>query len=233
MDELDEATCRRLIAAGQDAFAAWGAPAPIAFRAGGLAMGRTVYRALSACGIPVSSSIGVGIRPAAEAELWIENGRRPIEGVMEVPVLGYADAIWGRRRHHKNLTITGSGTRETIAVLRRASAVGIEDVVLLTHPFELIKRHDEQYIRIEPDRVNQARLRALCAWVRGTDICRTATFRERLPSWMRRGRVEDAPLTAPLGPALARMIENTLNDRCGGLADRASDLLGFLKRAVV
>jgi hypothetical protein len=212
MHELDEACCRRLIEAGQASFAAWQAPPPLAFRAGNLAMGRNAYRALRACGIAISSSVGVAIHASAEPELWIENGRRVIEGVVEVPVLGYADAMLGERRHIKNLTITGSGARETIALLRRAEASGIEDIVLLTHPFEFVKRLDEDYIAMEPSRVNQTRLRALCEWVSASSDCRSATFRERAPIWIEKGSVDDQPLAAPLSAALTRMVENKLND---------------------
>lgn len=212
MHELDEACCRRLIEAGQAAFATWQAPPPLAFRAGNLAMGRAAYRALRECGIPISSSLGVGIHRSPEPELWIENGRRVIEGVVEVPVLGYADLTVGERRHIKNLTIIGSGAKETVAVLRRARQAGIEDIVLLTHPFEFVKRLDEDYIAMEPSRVNQGRLRALCEWVAKTPDCRTATFRERAPCWIERGSVADLPLAAPLSAALVRMVENKLND---------------------
>jgi len=212
MSALDEASCRRLIESGQAAFAAWGAPPPLAFRAGNLAMGRGVYCALRSCGIPISSSVGLGIHRSSDPELWIENGRRVIEGVVEVPVLGYADARLGERRHIKNLTITGSGLREMIALLERARAAKLEDVVLLTHPFEFIKRLDELYIEMEPSRVNQARLRALCAWVAASPHLRTATFEERAPAWLANGSVADTPLAAPLSAALARAVENKLND---------------------
>jgi hypothetical protein len=210
---MDEESCRRAIEAGQAAFSAWGAPPPSSFRAGNFAMGRAAYRTLSSCGIPISSSIGVGISRPDETELWIEGGRRIIDGVVEVPVLAYADAHFGARRHLRNLSITGSGTSETAAVLLNARAQGVEDVVLLTHPFEFIKKYDFRYRDLEPNRVNQRRLRKLCAWLSASEgAFKTVTFTERAGAWLERGEAQSAPVLAPLSTSLMRMVENKLND---------------------
>src|SRR5579863_4918117 len=73
MANLDDVSCAQVIESGLAAFTAWGAPRPIAFRAGNLQMGRGTYRVLREREIPISSSIGVAIDHPRERELWIES----------------------------------------------------------------------------------------------------------------------------------------------------------------
>ena len=210
---LDEDTCKRLIECGQKAFRTWGAPAPLAFRAGNLDMGRAAYRALKACGIRISSSIGIAIHAPSDAGLWIESGRRRIEGVMEIPVLAYADLTLGDRRHMKNLTVTGCGSREVCAVLRAAETRGLEDAVLLTHPFEFIKQSRFRPSRLTGNRINQHRLQHLCQFLASSDgTFRSATFADMAERWLQHDAESGLPLFVPFSAALMRVIENKLND---------------------
>ena len=214
MAALDEAQCRYLYETGLAAFAAWGAPAPIAFRAGNLQMGRAAYRALKPYGMALSSSIGIAIHAPPEPLLQIENGRRMIDGILEIPVLTFADLTLGARRHLHNLTITGAGAAETRAMLRQARASGLEEVILLTHPFEFIKKFDDRYQDLAPNRVNQRRLHGLCRWLAAQrDAFETTTFRERAPLWQKIGETTPQSLASPLPASLWRIIENKANDR--------------------
>jgi len=208
---LDRETCRSLIETGIDAFAEWGLPKPLAFRAGNLQMRRQVYEALSACGIPISSSIGMAIHLPKERELQIESGHRRINGIVEVPLLTYSDLALGSRRHLKNLTVTGSGTRETLAVLSRARALRHEEVVLATHPHEFIKRSRGNYAEISPNRINQRRLQLLGEWTKALGMP-AETFTQRAPLWLSTPDVGSSSLSVPWTAALGRVIENTLSD---------------------
>jgi len=211
---LDDASCTHVIEAGLAAFSHWGAPRPIAFRAGNLQIGPATYRVLRAYDIPISSSIGIAIHPPRESELWIESGSKIIDGVVEIPVLAYTDFILGSRRHLRNLTITGTGTSETIRLLHTAYANGLSDVVLLTHPFEFIKKLDENYAKIRPNRINQGRLIALCqALAQASDRFSTTTFTARAPRRLEEGVTSsEIRLRVPLLAAATRIVENKIND---------------------
>ena len=212
--DLDDASCAHVIDAGLVAFAAWGAPRPIAFRAGNLQMGRGTYRVLREREIPISSSIGVAIDRPRESELWIESGNKVIDGIIEIPVLAYSDLDLGGRRHMRNLTVTGCGSGETLELLRAAQASGLADIVLLTHPFEFIKKWDDGYARIRRNRINQRRLIALCeALAHSSDLFSTATFAERACEWLRdRVPSKEIHLRVPLLAAATRIVENKVND---------------------
>lgn len=212
--ELDDATAGAAIALALDVFARWGVPRPIAFRAGNLQAGLGLYRALAANRFALASSLAMGIYRPAEPELQIHNGRRRVEGVLETPVTTYAVA-WAAGRHRlKALSITGATFAEMRIVLAQAQAAGLEDVVVLTHPFEFVKRGDHQYRRLTRNRVNQRRLIALCALLADqASGLRSATFRDRAEAWLAGGNRPDVLLRVPLGAAAIRMGENFLNDR--------------------
>jgi hypothetical protein len=213
MAVLDEGACRHAIEIGQAAFAAWGVAPPLSFRAGNLEMGRAAYRALKSCGIPISSSIGVAVSHPQERALWLEGGRRVIEGVVEVPVLAFANVVVGAWKRMKNLTVTGSGTRETIAILQTARTNSFEEVILQTHPFEFIKKSNGRYDEITPNRVNQCRFRTLCDWLaKSSGAFPTVTIRERATQWIEGKEFYSSPLVGPFPAAFLTAVENKMND---------------------
>lgn len=210
---LPEQTAQ-VIAYALAVFERWGLPRPTAFRAGNLQASRATYDALAQGGIPSSSNLGLGVWRPVEPELQLGSGRKSLAGVIEVPVTSYSVAWPGGREQIKALTITGSSAAETRAVLRQASNAGIEDVVVLTHPFEFIKRGDPQYRRVARNRVNQRRLVELCRLLGDpASGLSSTTFRERLPAWQQAPAQPPATLGVPLGLAALRMGENFLNDR--------------------
>lgn len=210
---FDEGTCKYLIEAGLEAFDMWGAPSPRAFRAGNLDMGRASYRALRACGIPVSSSVAVAINPPDDPEMWIENGRCVIEGVVEVPVLAFADFVVGGVRHLRNLTIAGAGIGETIAVLKSSSRLHLDEAVVLAHPFDFIKKTDGSYSTLRVNRINRRRLEALCEYVvSAPEVFDAVTFSQKIDAWIVKGSAGGSMLKVRTAAALARAISNKLND---------------------
>jgi hypothetical protein len=51
-------------------------------------------------------------------------------------------------------------------LLLKARQQGIESIVILTHPFEYIKKADFQYQKVTKNRVNQVRLEKLCEFIK-------------------------------------------------------------------
>lgn len=196
---------------GLATFERWALPRPVALRTGSLSVDRTVYRGMAEVGLPLASNIGCGVYPPADATLHLPGGRHRIEGIVEVPVLTYEDVSLGTYRHLKNWTITGCSSAETRSLLESARRLGVETVVLLTHPFEFAK-HDERFTRLKPNRINQRRFRNLCRFLADrSDEFNVVTFggHER---WRTAPDRDDPMLKVGLHRTIQRLVENRLND---------------------
>jgi peptidoglycan/xylan/chitin deacetylase (PgdA/CDA1 family) len=212
--ELDRDAARQAIVQGLEAFDRWGVPRPTAFRAGNLQASPPTYEALASVGIPVASNLGLGVFRPSEPELQIMNGRRAVRGVVEVPVTTYRELWPTGAQRLKTLSITGSSFAEMKQIISMSRDAGLEDVVLLTHPFEFVKRGDGQYERLIRNRINQRRLIALCRHVADPrNGLRSATFRERTPAWLAQRGQGDANLRVSSLHALCRIGINLANDR--------------------
>jgi hypothetical protein len=130
-----------------------------------------------------------------------------------VPVLTYAQLKFGARRFDRLFTTTATSAAETEALLWRAHGAGVPTVVLLTHPFEFVKGDRLNQARQRMNRINQGRLRRMCAFIAANPHAFEAvSFARAAPEWL---RTPDAPapdLRAPLPAVIARMIANKAND---------------------
>ncbi len=208
---IDEAA--EVIEAGLSAFRRWGAPAPVALRTGSLRIDMNVYAAMERVGVPLSSSIGAAyFRPEAET-LRLDGGRHWIGKILEVPVLSYTQLSLGPRRLQRLLTITACSFAEMKGLLWQARAAGISPVVILTHPFEFIKGHDEDIGDAAPNRINKSRIERLCRFIAEHPRDFSAVrFRDSGPAWLEESAVPAPRLKAPLGAVFRRAIENKMND---------------------
>lgn len=160
----DPASTRALLRQGIATFADWDLPPPQVFRAGSLQHDDALYAALAEVGIPYASNVGVAIYNSGLTEYQLYAGRHLRHGVLECPVLTFSD--WQLRRPHlKTLTISGTSLSETITLLERARGAGLEQVVLLTHPFEYVQSRGADFGLLRPHAVNQRRLRGLCDYL--------------------------------------------------------------------
>lgn len=201
-----------MIEAGTRTFARWGLAKPIAFRSGNLHSDRQLYRALSQCGIPISSSIGLAVSPPAEPELRLTGGRKWIEGVLELPVFTYREINIGPWHRNRPLTIAAASSRETVALLRKASHLEAGPVVILTHAFEFIHGAMRSG-RARPNGMTQRRLTDLCAFLReNRSVFSPITFDQAHEQWLAMGSSEGAVLSPPLPSVMRRMLENKLAD---------------------
>ncbi len=209
-DGRDPAELQRLIEDGAAALQRMGAPRPIALRTGNLRADRTVYRAMRVAGLTVASNIGLGLNRPADPALRLRGGRRRIEGVLEAPVLTYAQGLGGRDRL---LTTTSTSWRETEHLLWAARAAKVETLVLLTHPVEFIKGDRLDPARQRTNRVNQRRLERLCAFLAAhRDEFDAPSFAEAAPGWLAAAEAAEPQLATPLWPAVGRAVENRAND---------------------
>lgn len=212
-DQLSEAELCELIAEGLAALGRLGVAAPVAMRTGNLRTSREVYRAMASCGLRLASNVGLGLIRPADDTLVLKGGRHWIEGVLEVPVLTYAQLAVGARDYDRLLTTTATSAAEMQALLWQARACGVSTVVILTHPFEFIKgdRADPATHRV--NRVNQRRLQQTCKFIADNPSdFEAVSFASAAPGWLESASVADPDLRAPLVSVLARMAENKAND---------------------
>lgn len=213
-DDLHGRSVEQLVAwmqRGIDTFARWGLPAPVALRTGNLMVDRNVYRAMAQVGLKVASNIARAVFDPAEAALRFNAGIHHIEGVVELPVLTYADLQLGARTHRKVLTITGSSLAEARCLLDRAHAGGAPSVVLLTHCHEFVK--GDMRGALAADKVNQRRLQDICRYLQDNGDRFEVTTMDRMVNSPVPGVPAADPLfSVPPPLAVMRMVQNKLNE---------------------
>lgn len=129
-----------------------------AFRAGSYAANRDSFRALAASGIRVDSSLNATMdhtEGTLDSADWLVHPGR-IEGVDSFPVGVFRDGL-GRNRH---LQVGACSFAEMRDALECAHDQGREDVVLVSHNFELLKPGTS-----EPDFVVARRFERLCHYL--------------------------------------------------------------------
>ena len=192
-----------------DVFHAWRLPSPTALRTGNLHVDLRVYEAMSLTPLKLASNIGLAIFRPSETSLQLFSGCHSLHGILELPVTTYTDISLPGYRHYKNLTITGSSSKETRWLLNQAQRRGCGPIVILTHPSEFVHHEDPQYRKLTPHRVNQERLRALCAFLDANrDRFEVTTFRSPATLSTTTCPGNNALLSVPAAMMLARILEN-------------------------
>ncbi len=205
-----------LIEQGLDTFRSWGLPRPLAFRSGNLQHDDNLYQALAQAGIPYSSNVGIAISDSGDARYALYSGAHRRHGVVEFPVLTFADWQLGGKQHRKSLTIAGSSFAETRRLLEQARAAGIPLVVVLTHPFEYVHNRDMGFEQNRRNSLTQGRLVSLCKFLQDNDDRFEAVGLAEAAAAVH--VAEDGPnilLQGTLRHSLPRMAAQLAHDRIG------------------
>lgn len=203
-----------LISLGLQTFERWGVPRPIALRTGNLQASSTIYQIMSDLHIPLASNIGIGRHNyPRDPALHLTGGRHWLKGVLELPVLTYADLRFGSWSRRRLLTLAAVSTAEIEHLLWEARCQQISPIVILVHPFDLVKTRDVQHVHVRRNRVNQNRLRHLCRFLRQheNDFI-SVSFRQGYRRWLCDWGTSSPQLVAQFSAVLRRVVENTLND---------------------
>lgn len=186
---------------------------PLAFRSGNLQVDSDVHAALAQLGVPVSSSVGLGLTRPDEIALqrWITPTR--LHGVLEVPVAAYTEpGLRGERI--KCLTITGTSWPVTRGMLEWAHRTQSGPVVILTHASEFstcinTEQGDPAQVGYRPNLLVQRRLQQLAKFLASErQRFNTTTFSASYATWQIGGERRDARFTAPRHASLLRAMEN-------------------------
>jgi len=210
----DQCELEALLHYSFDVFARWGIPRPVALRTGGFHCDRTVYRAMRQCGLPLASNVALGIYRPSDPALHCVSGRHLIEGVMEIPVIGYSTTLPLMKARIRNTAITATSWAEMETLLWEAREQGISPFVVLTHPFEFVKCDDFRYSVMRRNTINQRRLQRLLEFIsRNSDSFVAATFASQGERWLAGGPSPNRLLFSPRGLSLMRAAQNFINDR--------------------
>jgi hypothetical protein len=198
---------------GLSVFSRWGVPAPVALRTGNFQVDQNVFRVAENCGLRISSSIAVPIcRPPGDGFVLF-GGKHRIGQILELPVFCYGYRIGGSARL-RALCITACSAAEIISVLRQAHAHQLSPVLILTHPQEYIKKTDFRYATLRRNRANQNRLRTVLKFLKQHQNDFVTTPISAIVDDGADVRGLEAPVVSvSRGRAMARMIENGINDR--------------------
>jgi hypothetical protein len=184
------------------------------FRSGSLHHDDALYRAQARAGIPYSSHIGAAVFDSGDPNYRLYSGRHERHGVIECPILTFRDWKLPGKSHLKSLTITGSNFAETRMLLEQAHREGIEQVVILTHPFEYVATSDLQMSRMRRHHVNQRRLARLCRFLsENTDRFATDGLSVAAAMPMRPESSRNLLLEGSLLKAVPRMVEQAVYDK--------------------
>jgi hypothetical protein len=198
---------------GLSAFSRWRLPPPIAVRAGNFQVDENFYRAASRWGLALSSSVVLRADCPADKNLVAVGVRGRMGQVLEFPVFSYTYHI-GLTERLRLLAITACSHHEILSVLHQAYHHNISPILIHTHPQEYLKRRDVTYTTLRRNRINQARLKAILRFLsENTDKFVTLPLSAMPQDGRDATGVEPPPIRVPARAAIARMIENGINDR--------------------
>ena len=167
-----------LIREGKELLTKYGAPPPIAFRAGNYAANKATLKALKANGFLIDSSYN---RSCSES--FIENSFAEIndlahmENIWEFPITNFIESLPLRKKRTKPLDLNGVSFEEIRHTLEQAKLKGMTQITIILHSFSFIKTYDLQYTRVKPRRRAIRRFEKLCKFLHDNSVSfRTKTF---------------------------------------------------------
>lgn len=154
-----------LIEEGSETLKSWTGLKPTGLRTGNFATSLSVFEAIRRAGLRHASNICIAVHQPREPELALSGGVHEFVGIRELPMTCFSDTGPIGRGRYRPMSLTAVSIREQIQLLSAAHSRGNSVVVILTHPFEFIKRRDIRYTRMRTNRLVQQRFRQLCAFL--------------------------------------------------------------------
>lgn len=210
---LGEEELCELITEGCDQIEAWTGTRPVAMRTGNFSANRAVYRAMQQAQLRLASNICIASADYDDTSLCHAGGIQLVEDVHELSVACFIDHGPVGRGRYRAAQITACSASELTALLNACSAQAVDTLVLVTHPFEFIKKADFRYTSLRPNRLVQSRLEVLCRFLdQHRDRFEVSTFgalSRKLPL-----NPQPAPLLqGSVLKSLTRATLNFVNDR--------------------
>jgi len=208
--EIPRAELAGLLEYGAEQIRRWTGHRPRSARSGTFSTARSVLEASADIGIAYTSHICLAYKPPPEPELALTGGVHEVAGVRELPVTCFLErGLAGRGL--RPLQVNAVSVAELGHILGQMHEARDPVAIIVTHPFDFLKRKDKQFNGMRADRLVQARFDGICAFLAAnTDRFEVQGFTAAASTL--------APATAPRleGPALAasiRSFRNLVNDR--------------------
>jgi hypothetical protein len=210
---LGEEELTALINEGCDQIKAWTGTRPVAMRTGNFSANRTVYRAMKQAQLYLASNICIASADYEDQSLCQAGGVQVVEGVHELTVGCFIDPGPVGKGRYRAAQITACSASELTSLLDECHAQSAETLVLVTHPFEFIKKADFRYTFLRPNRLVQQRLEVLCQFLRQHqdrfEVCTFGALGQEMPL-----QPQTAPfLKSSVLRSLTRATQNFVNDR--------------------
>lgn len=209
-----------LLARGMDILERCGVPRGelVSFRAGNFGANNETWKAMHRVGLRVSSNFNACYLSRNCRISWprIEQALfDTCEGVWELPISNFVEAD-GTTRH---LQIVAVSLAEMVSFLKQARRLGISDVVLVTHSFEMYYMAHPESRRARLSRINLSRLRGLLEYLgehrSDYEVTTVGELAARLPQPMAAGS------TSPVGPVPLPSPKSGFVLRAGRLFEQA------------
>ena len=163
--ELELEQLAGLIEAGAGRIHAWTGMRPTGMRTGNFSTALSVFGAMKQTGLSCSSNICLAVQRPPEPELAVPGGAHDFAGIRELPVTCFADNGPVGQGRLRPMQVTALTAYEQIGLLNAAHDCGNPVVVIVTHPFEFVKRADFRYSHLRRNRIVQNRFRRLCGFL--------------------------------------------------------------------
>jgi peptidoglycan/xylan/chitin deacetylase (PgdA/CDA1 family) len=210
--DLPSAQLQHLIENGINTLEEWTGSRPVAMRTGNFSASEMIFSAMQKAGIRVSSNICVAVNPPKEPHLNLSGGAFSAQQVMELPATSFIDNSLVGRGRWRSMQITSCSAGELCSLLDQAQNAAVEYIVLVTHPFEFIKKKGWQYKNITQNSLVQQRLEVLCQHL---DNNRDRFEPTDIKTLFNNDLFRAAPAPTLYGnkmQALSRAAQNLLND---------------------
>jgi peptidoglycan/xylan/chitin deacetylase (PgdA/CDA1 family) len=165
--ELETGRLAALISEGADQIRAWTGTRPTGMRTGNFSTALSVFEAMRQAGLSRASNICLAAHHPPEPELAVTGGVHNFAGIRELPVTCFFDVGPVGRGRLRPMQVTALTAREQISLLNAPCDAENRVVVIVTHPFEFVKKRDFRYTSLRPNRIVQDRFRRLCAFLSG------------------------------------------------------------------
>jgi hypothetical protein len=163
--ELEIGHLADLIGEGADQIGAWTGVRPSGMRTGNFSTALPVFAAMGQAGLRHASNICLAVHRPPEPQLAVAGGAHDFAGIRELPVTCFVDVGPVGRRRLRPMQVSAVTAREQISLLNAAHDYGNPVVVIVTHPFEFIKKRDFRYTNLRRNRIIQDRFRRLCRFL--------------------------------------------------------------------
>jgi hypothetical protein len=209
--ELERSRLAELIVRGCEQIQAWTGRRPTGMRTGNFSTAMSVFEAMRDAGLENASNVCLAMHRPPEQELQVAGGSHRFAGIRELPVTCFADSGPVGRGRLRPMQVTAVSAAEQIALLRQAHEARRGVVVIVTHPFEYVKKKDFRYRGMRANRMVQRRLDTLCSFLAAnSDSFAVVPLEEAA----RLSQPESAPpLHGQALRATLRAAANVVNDR--------------------